>query len=155
MVNKSSSALLNEKQITKKSAFRDQLNCHIALTWKITQQFFSEPRNTNQFCLANAWAKLFYCEGFNRHSSNFDSRGGEGCLWPTFYITVSLGWWWYECSQQKLFSLIFLSCLPTIALFKYTTDVTMGSRVRLIELNDCWRLTCIQLVMSSAWRPFT
>lgn len=32
----------------------------------------------------------------------------------------------------------------------------MCSRIRLIELNDCWRLLiCIQLVMSSAQRPFT
>lgn len=40
MLNKSSSALLNKKQITKKSAFRDQLNCRIVLTQKITQQLF-------------------------------------------------------------------------------------------------------------------
>jgi len=39
-LDKSSSAAAKARQITKKSASRDQLNCRIVLAWKITQQLF-------------------------------------------------------------------------------------------------------------------
>lgn len=49
MLNKSIGVLLNEKQITKRSAFRDLLNYRIVLAQKITQQLFLNQETQIRF----------------------------------------------------------------------------------------------------------